>query len=236
MVCKTPYKLDPILISRVVNSDLLYSNIKIGYNNWKSESKFGALEYNSTREYQTDYIISSSSLSLLNDWSSSSSIISEQIRKKKEKDEIHWIVCNKEGVAETNEYITAGIYQNDRAINLRILPVRNLNRWRKFMLTNALFISGAGDYTFSSSDEYSCDEIEEAQVIAEDQDIIHQPIIGNFIYNLELDSCGIDIGRLKGCVSFTYCGVEKKGFVKSLEYAISQTKSELIYLQVIELL
>lgn len=237
MVCRTPYKLEPILVRRVVNSDLLYSNIKVGYNNWKSESKFGSLEYNSTREYQTDYVISANTLSLLNDWSSSSSIISEQIRKKKEKDEIHWIVVNKEtGYAETNEYIDAGIYQNDRAINLRISPVRNLNRWRKFMLTNSLFASGTGNYNFSSDDEYSCGCIEEGGVISEDQDVLHEPIIGNFLYNLELDSCGIDIGRLRGCVSFEYCGVEKIGFVKSLEYAISQTKSELIYLQVIELI
>jgi len=237
MVCRTPYKLKPISIKRVVNSDLLYSNIKVGYNNWKSESKFGSLEYNSTREYQTDYAISANTLSLLNDWSSSSSIISEQIRKKKEKDEIHWIVVNKEtGDAETNKYITAGVYQNDRAINLRITPVRNLNRWRKFMLTNSLFTSGTGNYNFSSDDEYSCGCIEEGGEIAEDQDVEHEPIIGNFIYNLELDSCGIDIGRLRGCVSFDYCGVERTGFVKSLEYAISQTKSELIYLQVIELL
>jgi len=237
MVCKTPYKLEPMLINREVNSDLLYSNIKVGYNNWKSESKFGSLEYNSTREYQTEYVISANSLSLLNDWSSSSSIISEQIRKKKEKDEIHWIVVNKNtGYAETNEYITAGVYQNDRAINLRISPVRNLNRWRKFMLTNSIFTSGTGNYNFSSEDEYSCGCIEEGGIISENQDILHQPIIGNFVYNLELDSCGTDIGRLKGCVSFDYCGVEKQGFVKSLEYAISQTKSELIYLQVIELL
>lgn len=237
MVCETPYKLEPILINRVVNSDLLYSNIKVGYNNWKSESKFGSLEYNSTREYQTDYVISSNSLSLLNDWSASSSIISEQIRKKKEKDEIHWIVVNKEtGFAETDEYITAGVYQNDRAINLRITPTRNLSRWRKFMLTNSLFTSGTGNYNFSSEDEYSCGCIEEGGEIAEDQDISHEPIIGNFIYNLELDSCGADIARLRGCVSFDYCGIEKRGFVKSLEYAISQTKSELIYLQVIELI
>lgn len=237
MVCQTPYRLEPISINRVVNSDLLYSNIKAGYNNWKSESKFGSLEYNSTREYQTEYVISANSLSLLNDWSSSSSIVSEQIRKKKEKDEIHWIVVNKEtGYAETNEYITAGIYQNDRAINLRITPARNMNRWRKFMLTKSLFTSGTGNYNFSSEDEYSCGCTEEGGDISEDQDIVNEPIIGKFIYNLELDSCGIDITRLRGCVSFDYCGVEKKGFVKSLEYAISQTKSELIYLQVIELL
>ena len=237
MVCRTPYKLEPISTNRVVNADLLYSNIKVGYNNWKSESKFGSLEYNSTREYQTEYVISANTLSLLNDWSSSSSIISEQIRKKKEKDEIHWIVVNKEtGYAETNEYIDAGVYQNDRAINIRISPVRNLNRWRKFMLTNSLFASGTGNYNFSSEDEYSCGCIEEGGVVSEDQDILSEPILGKFLYNLELDSCGIDIGRLRGCVSFDYCGVEKKGFVKSLEYAISQTKSELIYLQVIELL
>ena len=236
MVCRTPYYLEPILISRVVNANLLYSNIKVGYNNWKSESKFGSLEYNSTREYQTDYIISANSLSLLNDWSSSSSIISEQIRKKKEKDEIHWIVCNKEGVAETNEYITAGVYENDRAINLRITPVRNLNRWRKFMLTNALFTSGTGNYTFSADDDYSCGCNEEGGEISEYQDVLHDPIIGNFLYNLELDSCGVDIGRLRGCVSFNYCGEEKRGFISSLEYAISQTKQEIIYLQVIELL
>jgi hypothetical protein len=237
MVCGTPYRLEPILVNRVVNSDLLYSNIKVGYNNWKSESKFGSLEYNSTREYQTEYVISANSLSLLNDWSSSSSIISEQIRKKKEKDEIHWIIVNKEtGNAETDEYITAGIYQSDRAINLRITPVRNLNRWRKFMLNNSLFTSGTGNYNFSSDDEYTCGCIEEGGEVSEDQDITHQPIIGNFVYNLELDSCGTDIGRLKGCVSFDYCGVEKIGFVKSLEYAISQTQSEVIYLQVIELL
>jgi len=237
MVCRTPYKLEPISVKREVNSDLLYSNIKAGYNNWKSESKFGSLEYNSTREYQTEYVISANTLSLLNDWSSSSSIISEQIRKKKEKDEIHWIIINKEtGYAETNEYINAGIYQNDRAINLRITPIRNLNRWRKFMLTNSLFTSGTGNYNFSSDDEYTCGCVNDGGIIAEDQDILSEPIIGKFLYNLELDSCGIDIGRLRGCVSFDYCGVEKIGFVKSLEYAISQTKSELIYLQVIELL
>ena len=237
MVCGTPYSVSPILVNRVINASLLYSNIKVGYNNWKSESKFGSLEYNSTREFQTDYSISSSSLSLLNDWSSSSSIISEQIRKKKEKDEIHWVVCNKEtGIAETNEYIDADVYQNDRAINLRITPTRNLNRWRKFMLTNALFTSGTGNYGFSSDDSYECGCIEEGGVVAEDQDITHQPIIGNFLYNLELDSCGVDISRLKGCISFEYCGQTKVGFLKSLEYAISQTKSELIYIQVIELL
>ncbi len=237
MICKTPYRLEPILVNRVVNSDLLFSNIKIGYNNWKSESKFGSLEYNSTREYQTEYVISANTLSLLNDWSSSSSIISEQIRKKKEKDEIHWIVVNKETrFAETDEYINAGVYQNDRAINLRITPTRNLSRWRKFMLTNSLFTSATGNYNFSSEDDYACGCIEDGGIITEDQDIPSEHIIGKFLYNLELESCGIDIARLRRCVSFDYCGVEKIGFVKSLEYAISQTKSELIYLQVIELL
>lgn len=237
MVCKTPYKLAPISVKRVVNSGLLYSNVKAGYNNWKSESKFGSLEYNSTREYQTEYVISANSLSLLNDWSSSSSIISEQIRKKKEKDEIHWIVVNKEtGQAETDEYINAGVYQNDRAINLRITPARNMNRWKKFMLTNLLFTSGTGNYNFLSEDEHSCGCVEEGGGISEDQDILSESILGKFIYNIELNSCGVDIGRLRGCVSFDYCGIERKGFVKSLEYAISQTKSEIIYLQVIELL
>lgn len=234
MTCQQPYKIQPSDITREVNTDLLYSNVKVGYNNWKSESKFGSLEYNSTRDYETAYNISSNSLSLLNDWSSSSSIISEQIRKKKEKEEIHWIV-GINGTAEADEYIDADVYQNDRAINLRITPTRNLSRWRKFILSNLKFASGTGNYDFSSSDSLECGCIEEGKEINESQDINSESIIGKFIYNIELESCGTDVSRLRGCVSFPYCGTTKTGFVKTVEYSISQTQSEIIKLQVIEL-
>ena len=234
--CGTPYEIFPTDINRDVNSALLYSNVKVGYNNWKSESKFGSLEYNSTREYATDYAISSNSLSLLNDWSSSSSIISEQIRKKKEKEEIHWIVVNKEtNDAETDEYISTDVFDSDKAINLRIAPTRNLSRWRKFILSNLKFIGGSGNYNLYTDNEYECNCQEEAGIIDESQDINSESILGKFVYNIELDSCSVDISRLKGCVSFLYCEEKKVGIVKSVEYSISQTSAETIIIKVIEL-
>lgn len=236
---QSPYRIEPTDITREVNTELLYSDVKVGYNNWKSESKFGSLEYNSTRDYQTTFTISSSSLSLLNDWSSSSSIISEQIRKKKEKEEIHWIIV-KDAVAgvkfaETDEFIDANVYQNDRAINLRITPTRNLYRWRKFILSNLKFAGGSGNYNFSSTDTLSCGCINEPSEVDENQDINSESILGKFVYNIELDTCGIDIAKLKGSITFDYCGKEVKAFVKSVEYSISQTKSEVITVRAYEL-
>jgi len=232
---QSPYRIEPTDITREVNTELLYSDVKVGYNNWKSESKFGSLEYNSTRDYQTTFTISSSSLSLLNDWSASSSIISEQIRKKKEKQEIHWIMV-KDGVAETNEFINADVYQNDRAINLRITPTRNLHRWRKFILSNLKFVGGSGNYNFSSTDSLVCGCINEGATVDENQDIESESILGKFVYNIELDTCGIDIAKLKGAITFDYCGKEIKGFVKSVEYSISQNKSEVIIVRALELI
>lgn len=234
--CGTPYELFPTDITRSINSGLLYSDVKVGYNNWKSESKFGSLEYNSTREYATDYVISSNSLSILNDWSSSSSVISEQIRKKKEKEEIHWIVVNKDTMyAETDEYISTDIFDSDKAINLRIAPTRNLSRWRKFILSNLKFVSGSGNYTLYTTNNYTSSCYEEAGIIDENQDINSECILGKFIYSIELDSCNVDISRLKGCVSFLYCEEKKVGIVKSVEYSISQTTAETIIITVIEL-
>lgn len=236
---QTPYRIEPSDVTREVNTQLLYSDVKVGYNNWKAEGKFGSLEYNSARDYQTAFTISSSSLSLLNDWSSSSSIISEQIEKKKEKEEIHWIIV-KDAVAgvkfaETDEYIDANVYQNDRAINLRITPTRNLYRWRKFILSDLRFAGGSGNYNFSSTDSLSCGCTNEPSEVDENQDINSESILGKFVYNIELDTCGIDIAKLKGAITFDYCGKEVKAFVKSVEYSISQTKSEIITVRAYEL-
>lgn len=233
---QNPTKVQAVDITRTINQDLLYSDVKIGYNNWKPDNIFGSMEHNSTRVFQSDYTTSSKSLSLLNDWSSSSLLISEQILKEKQKEEIHWIVVNKQTLkAETNEFISSNIYLADRAINMRITPTRNLERWKYFMLNNLDFASGTGNYTFESTDTYNCGCMESTGKIDETMSLEVMPIIGKFVYNFSVDSCSINLSALKGCIAFEYCGKTKLGLVSSVEYSISQVSNEEIKVEVIEL-
>lgn len=225
-----PYNIAINDLSREINSELLYSNVKVGYNNWKGEKPQSNLEHNSTREFQSDYVISSNSLSILNDWSASNSLISEQIQDKKEKEEIHWIVVNKATLkAETNQKIEANIYQADRAINLRISPTRNMNRWRKFLLSDFEFVSGSGNYNFESTDTL------EGNTVDETQNIISESILEPYIYFGTVNSCDVSIDRLRGLVTFEYCGETKLGFVSSVKYTISQSSEETIELEILGL-
>ena len=236
LTCVEPYEIVPQDISRFINQDVLYSDVKIGYNNWRPDAIFGSIEYNSTRQYESSYSLSSNSLSLLNDWSGSSTLISEQMLKKREKDEIHWIVVDKETmVAETNEYIQSDVYLDEAAINLRITPARNLERWKPFLINDLKFASATGNSSLVTTDSYECGCFEGTGVIDESTDLKVEPIIGKFTYSITLDSCGVDINRLYGCVSFEYCNQMKIGFVSSLEYELTQGQSEQITIQVIEL-
>lgn len=225
-----PYVINISELKREINSSLLFSNIKVGYNNWKGEKPQSNLEHNSTREFQSDYIISSNSLSILNDWSGSNSLISEQIQKPKEKEEIHWVVVNKGTMrAETDEKIVSNVYQSDRVVNLRISPTRNLNRWRKFLLSIFEFVSGSGNYNFFSTDSL------EGNTVDETQNIEPEPIFEPYLYSGIVDSCEVSIDRLKGRVAFEYCGEMKLGFIQSVRYTISQGSQEVVEVEIIGL-
>lgn len=232
--CDNPYQITLDDAEKEINESLVYSSIKVGYNNWASDGSFKSLEYNGKREFQSNYALSSKSLSLLNDWSASSSIISEQILKKKEKEEIHWIIVNKTTFrAETNEYINASVFDNDRAINLRITPTRNLERHSKFLLNNLSFVSGEGNYGFSSSDIYDCDCFD-GMSISETQDINNKSIFGKFIYKGTIDACDVQLEQLEGCVLFEYCNKTVFGFLSSVSYKTSDYSGE-IYVEILEL-
>lgn len=233
--CDNPYLINLENIEKEINQDLVYSSVKAGYNNWKADSAFSSLEYNGKREFQSTYSLSSRSLSLLNDWSASSSIITEQIIKNKEKEEIHWIIVNKSTLkAETNECITANVFDNDRAINLRITPTRNLERHSKFLLNKLSFASGEGNYNFNSTDTCNCDCFSSA-LIDETQDINKESVFGKFLYKGTVNSCDVQLSELKGCVMFEECGNNRIGFIKNVSYKTSQTGSETIDLEIIEL-
>jgi hypothetical protein len=236
LTCENPYELEPFEVKRAVFQENLYSDLKIGYNNWRADASFGAIEYNSTRQYESSFKISSNTLSLLNDWGGSGSIISEQIIKKKEKDEIHWIVVKKsELTAETNEYISSTVYLDEAAINLRITPARNLERWKKFLINDLKFISATGNSSITTTDTYDCGCFEGTGKVDESIDVTVNPILGKFLYTIILDSCGVDIKKLKGCVSFDYCGVIKKAFVTLVNYELKQGEDEQITIEAIEL-
>lgn len=237
LTCSNPYELEPFEVTRAVFQDNLYSDIKIGYNNWRPDASFGSIEYNSTRQYESGYKISSNTLSLLNDWSASSGIISEQMVKKREKDEIHWIVVNKSGlIAETNEFITSTVYLDEAAINLRITPARNLERWKKFLINDMKFVSATGSSSMVTTDTYECGCFEGTGTVDESTDITVTPILGKFTYTMTLDSCGVDVAKLRGCISFDYCGVPKKAFVSLVNYELKQGQGEQITVEAIELI
>jgi hypothetical protein len=232
--CENQYQINIKDIEKEINQDLLYSSVKVGYNNWQGDSSFSSLEYNGKREYVSSYALSSKSLSLLNDWSASSSIITSQILKNKEKEEIHWIIVNKSTLkAEIDECITSNVFDSDRAINIRITPTRNLQRHSKFLLNSLKFASGEGNYNFASNDSCDCDCYTE-NYIDETQDIVSEPIFGKFIYKGTVDSCEVSLDQLKGCVIFEDCGVVKNGFIKNINYKTSQTSNETIDVEIIE--
>ena len=218
--CNKPYKVKAIEASREINEDIVFSSVKVGYNNWKADNKFGSVEHNGKRDYESSYGLSSKTLSLLNDWSSSSSIISEQIRKEKSSEEIHWIVVDKATLrAETDQYISTDLAQSDRLINLRITPARNANRWAKFIANDLAFTTGEGNYNYTSTDTYDCDCNEVEGTIDENANIKTQSILDPFVYKFSIAKCKTDVNRLKGCVQFEYCGKTKVGFIKSFKYS-----------------
>ena len=233
--CKNPYNIQLIDAKKQVNGKLLYSSVKVGYNNWKGDSNFASLEYNGKREFQSEYTLGTSSLSLLNDWSASSSIITDQILKRKEKEEIHWIVVNKSTMrAETNECISSNVYDSDRAINMRITPTRNLYRHAKYLLNDLSFASGEGNYNYSSSDECSCDCYDKLAV-GETDNIETESIFGNFIYTGVVNICDVILQQLEGCVTFEYCGRDIKGFIEEIKYTTSDYSGQ-IEITIIELI
>lgn len=218
--CVKPYKLKAKEVSREINEDIVYSSVKVGYNNWKPDNKFGGVEHNGKRDYQSTYGLSTKTLSLLNDWSSSSSIISEQIRKEKSSEEIHWIVVDKATLrAETDEYISTDLAQSDRLINLRITPARNAKRWAKFINNDLVFTTGEGNYNYTSTDEYECGCKEVEGVVDENANIRTESMLDPFVYKFSLEKCTTDINRLKGCVQFEYCGKTKIGIVSGVKYS-----------------
>jgi hypothetical protein len=220
LTCEKPYKIRVVDVSRQINEGILFSSVKVGYNNWKPDNKFGGIEHNGKREYESDYSISSKTLSLLNDWSGSSSIISEQIKKEKSSEEIHWITVNKNTLkAEANEYISSDLGQSDRLINLRITPARNAKRWAKFIANDLRFTTGEGNYNFTSTDTYDCGCHEGTGFVDENANILSESIFDFFLYKFTIKKCLVDLNRLSGCVQFDYCGKSKKGFVSSVKYA-----------------
>jgi len=223
------YDVEAIEVSREINSNLVYSDIKVGYNSWKAENtNFGSIEHNGKREYEARVEVGNNSLSLLNDWSASASEINQGLEKLKAKDQIFSIVVIKNSMkAETNEYIGANIYEYDRAVNLRITPGRNLNRYKKFLLTDYDFASGEGNYNFDSRDTL------ENTIVDENKNLDSEPIIGKFKYKLLLDSCGVEQSRLRGAIRFKYCEITVVGIVSLVSYA---TGDEQIEVECIELI
>lgn len=232
--CPKPLKIKPTSISREINEDVLYGAIKVGYNNWKADSKLSDIEYNSTREYSNTGA-GSSTLSLLNDWSASGFIMSEQMLKEEQKEEIHWITVHKSTLkAETNEYISSTIYKSDASINLRITPTRNLARWSQLLLLNYEFTSGTGNFTMNSTDSYINECHEKTGFIDENTYKKLPSLLGLYKYELEIKKCDLVSGffhRAK-CLKVKYCGDDKVIFVTKIE---NKQSDSYITVQAIEL-
>jgi hypothetical protein len=216
-----PYNLEVIDVTREVNSDLLYSDVKVGYNSWKADNtNFGSIEYNGTRNYESE--VNGTELSMLNDWSASASEINQCLNKLQARDQTFSIVVIKNSMtAETNEYIGADVYQPDRAVNLRITPTRNLKRMAKFILTDLEFASGDGNYNFGSHDQIE-------GVIDENGALSSEAVIGKFKYKFSLENA--ELSKLKKCVSFDYCGNLVYAFMTKVTYSSGDIECEAIEL------
>ena len=237
LTCKNSIGINPYNIKREVYNTIIYSDVKAGYNNWKPSTSGGAFEYNSTRDYVATGNVTNNSLSILGEWAASASLISEQILKKTNRDEIHVIVVDKKTMtAETNADITSTAFNADNAFNLRITPARNMERWAKYFYSDMVFTTGSGNYTLMSQDSITCGCDTKATAITENQTIVSDPILGIWKYNIMLNSCDTPPSSITGCVSFDYCGEEKTAIVIGVNYSVSPAGEQDIEVEALEIL
>jgi hypothetical protein len=143
-----------------VDSGMVYSAVKVGYNTWQSESKMKDAEYNSMREYSTSVSSVSAVLDLTNELITGGYLIEETRRiqydekKKSEEwkhDESLFLVrlAADKSRAARNEGIGAmmNVIDEKTAYNIAYSPARILeNNARKVAFLDLEFQSGTGNY------------------------------------------------------------------------------------------
>jgi len=201
-----------------VNVDLLYSNIKVGFNNWQSESKLKGLEYNSIRNYESQLAFGSRELDLTNDFITGSYIIEEVRRlqydetKKTEEnkfDEGIFLIALDDSMTQpekisnynpiSNLIVSGGVY------NLKYTPANILEyNGRKLKHLGQIdFVSGQGNSSLiikGRSENQSMDFGSEI------------PYICTFDANMDFE----DLKRMTD-ISFDVCVVSKNAMVSTFQ-------------------
>lgn len=143
---------------KVVNSDKLYSSVKVGFSTWQSESKLKGLEFNSIRTYETDLNFGNRPLDLICDFITAGYIIEEQRRlqydeveklKEHKFDENIFLIAIENYMPESiNQYnplsnivLSGGVY------NLKYTPLNIIqyNRRKLKHCGDLKFVSGEGN-------------------------------------------------------------------------------------------
>lgn len=222
--------------NREINTDSLVTSLKVGYNNWRDTTDLGFLEINADRQFVSKSSIKATDVTLLNDWSASQTLMEEELGKTSEsKRDVYWIhVIKSTKKAETNEYIKTNIFSDSTAINKRITPYRNAERWTRFFLNDLEFASGEGNYNLEGTDTYNS-KIDKAISWEESDDLISKSIYDGFIYNLVFDECYGVAKNINGRVGFTHCGVKKIGLLKEISYNNDKFGRNSVSLQLIGL-
>jgi len=201
-----------------VNIDLLYSNIKVGFNNWQSESKLKGLEYNSIRNYESQLAFGSRPLDLTNDFIAAGYIIEEVRRlqydetKKTEEnkfDEGIFLIALDDSMTQpekisnynpiSNLIVSGGVY------NLKYTPANILEyNGRKLKHLGVIdFVSGQGNSSLIIKGRQENQSMDFGSEI---------PYICTFDANMDFE----DFKRMTD-ISFDVCGVSKNAMVSTFQ-------------------
>jgi hypothetical protein len=215
-----------------VNVDLLYSSIKVGYQNWQSESKLKGAEYNSIREYESQLAFGSRPLDLTNEFITAGYIIEEVRRlqydsaKKTEEnkfDEEIFLIALDDSMTEPEKVMNynpiANLILSGGVYNLKYTPANILeyNSRKLKHLGQIDFVSGQGNSSLiikGRSENQSMDFGSEI------------PYICTFDANMDFE----DFKRMTD-VCFDVCGETKNVMVSKFELKPQQNGKGFVNIQ-----
>jgi hypothetical protein len=213
------------------NNEFLFSHVKAGYKEWKSDTIFGNDEINSEREYQTEYIYDKQTCNIVSTFIASHYLIEKVKRQKGEEkadtkwDDLIFVVAvgmDSSGfyqaeTADTFQLVAGVIYPNN-TLNFRISPARNLYRHRSYLHISGdtTFKSGTGNFTALHNQGGSC--IDAGMNIIENMDFVGLPVgtlFGKSIATITKNGTIDEFCKIKEQISFDYCSKTYEGVLRN---------------------
>lgn len=233
--------------SRQIAQDYMFNNVKVGYENQEYEELNGLYAYNGEFGFSVPFQGDGDTLDIVSKWRADDLGIELTRRQQysndptidyRSDDDIFVIDCKKHGdnlnaFIVNNEFsLIEGIFEPERAYNLKISPKRNFYRWQEEIKACVLFkpdsdikyIKGPNNPSLKTqiSGENEIDEDADVEVSALKNPKFLPEILMISEAPLTLEQWENIKTNKTGVIKFTHRGVTLFGYIRSIEFDINR--------------